>query len=245
MNHLEVFEVREFDNNKKKRLGKNTDGGYVIAELEGTYDCYISAGVSDEESFSKDFLSKYDYLDENDAFAFDGTIKSFPFEYTKNISFINKNIDYFNDENHTNLHQRIKQYKEIFLKMDIEGGEFPWLQSLSIDQLKQFKQIVIEFHGVTDDGWEVDYLTKVKCLKKLLKTHYIIHVHGNNCGGWFGGYFPRVIEITYVNKNQFQQEPPLNTTQEFPIAGLDFPNCSTLYDFHLNYYPFKSSENKN
>lgn len=42
----------------KFRLGSNQDGGYVIANLKDIkYDCYISAGISNEESFSRDFIN--------------------------------------------------------------------------------------------------------------------------------------------------------------------------------------------
>ena len=57
MNNLELLQVYKYD--KKIRLGTNGDGGYVMAELDGGYDCYISAGISDEESFSRDFIDKY------------------------------------------------------------------------------------------------------------------------------------------------------------------------------------------
>jgi hypothetical protein len=43
----------------------------------------------------------------------------------------------------------MNKYNNIFLKMDIEGAEYPWLLSLNNDQLNKFKQIVIEFHGIT------------------------------------------------------------------------------------------------
>jgi len=43
MNNLELLRVYHFD--KKIRCGLNSDGGYVIAELDGDYDCYISAGI--------------------------------------------------------------------------------------------------------------------------------------------------------------------------------------------------------
>ena len=46
MNNLELLEVYNFD--KKVRCGVNCDGGYVFAELDGKYDCYIYAGISDE-----------------------------------------------------------------------------------------------------------------------------------------------------------------------------------------------------
>jgi hypothetical protein len=52
---LELLQVYKFD--KKTRCGSNCDGGYVLAELDCKYDCYISAGISDEESFSRDFIT--------------------------------------------------------------------------------------------------------------------------------------------------------------------------------------------
>ena len=85
MNHLELLQVYKFD--KKIRCGAYHDGGYVLAELDGEYDCYISAGVSNEESFSRDFINKYN-MNEYNSFAFDGTINNYPYDYTKKISFI-------------------------------------------------------------------------------------------------------------------------------------------------------------
>ncbi len=101
MNNLELLKVYNYDN--KIRLGEKSDGGYVIAELdEPLYDCYISAGISNEESFTRDFLQKY-CLDKNDCYGFDGTISDYPYNYTNNITFIKKNINYYNDDENTNL----------------------------------------------------------------------------------------------------------------------------------------------
>ena len=55
MSLLDVLNV--FSCDKKTRCGANCDGGYVFAEIDGEYDCYISAGVSNEESFSRDFIT--------------------------------------------------------------------------------------------------------------------------------------------------------------------------------------------
>jgi hypothetical protein len=120
--------------------------------------------------------------------------------------------------------------------MDIEGGEYPWLLSIDETQLNKFKQIVIEFHGITDDGWNCDYNNKIKCFEKLANTHYIIHAHGNNCADVVNN-IPYVIELTYINKNYFNQVLDLNT-QHLPIANLDFPNNSGANDIDLNFYPF-------
>ena len=233
MNNLELLQVYKFD--KKIRCGSNNDGGYIIADLDGVYDCYISAGVSDEESFSRDFINKYD-MNEYNSFGFDGTINSYPYNYTKNISFIKKNISSFNDDNNSNLSFLIDKYNYIFLKMDIEGGEYPWLLQIDESQLNKFKQIVIEFHGITNNGWNCNYKDKVKCLEKLSKTHYIIHAHGNNYGPVVNS-IPDVIELTYVNKNYFSYVPKLNETP-LPIIDLDFSNKINANDINLNFYPF-------
>jgi len=111
MNNLELLKVYNFD--KKIRCGTNNDGGYVLAELDGEYDCYISAGISNEESFSRDFIKKYNMC-EYSSFGFDGTIDRYPYEYTKNISFIKKNINSFNDDNNTNLLFLTNKYHNIF-----------------------------------------------------------------------------------------------------------------------------------
>ena len=79
----------------------------------------------------------------------------------------------------------------------------------------------------------------MRCLEKLSKTHYIIHAHGNNYGPVVNK-IPDVIELTYINKNQFNLVPELNT-QSLPIANLDFPNYHASNDINLNFYPFVKS----
>jgi len=231
---MELLRVYHIDN--KYRCGVNRDGGYVLAELEGGYDCYISAGISDEESFSKHFIDKYG-LDEYNCFGFDATIEKYPYEYTNKISFIKKNIGPVNDEQQTNLSYLANKYSNIFLKMDIEGGEYPWLFSLSEMQLSRFKQIVIEFHGITNDGWGYWNQDKMKCLQKLASTHFLVHAHGNNFGPVLHG-IPDVIELTYVNKAYFNGITPEYNRVPLPMVGLDFPNNMEYNDIPLNHEPF-------
>ncbi len=234
MNTTDFLRVYQFDD--KKRYGVNADGGYVVANLPNeSYDCYISAGISNEESFSRDFIRDYG-LNETNSFGFDGTVNDYPWEYTKQISFIKKNIGPIDDDNNTNLDYLMDRFDNIFLKMDIEGGEYPWLFHMDESRLAKCKQIVLEFHGITNDGWGCSYQDKAKCLEKLSKTHYIVHAHGNNHGPTHNGV-PDVIELTYVNKNYFAEAPALNTTA-MPIKGLDFPNKKGHSDIALNFPPF-------
>tara|TARA_R110002126_G_scaffold30583_5_gene99729 strand:- start:3692 stop:4405 length:714 start_codon:yes stop_codon:yes gene_type:complete len=232
-----ALEVYSFD--KKIRCGTKKDGGYVIAELEGNYDCYISAGIEGEESFSGDFLNKYK-INKNNSYGFDGTIDKYPYQYTKEIQFIKKNIDTVNDAKHTNLSFLLEKYSNIFLKMDIEGGEYPWLLQLQEPDLNKFKQLVIEFHGITGDGWGCNLIDKIKCLEKLAKTHYLVHAHGNNHGS-VSDNIPDVIELTYVNKDCFKTIPKFNTTK-LPIENIDFPNDGNQNEIDLNCYPFNFSK---
>ena len=233
--NLELLKVYNFD--KKVRLGVNWDGGYVIGELDNpNYDCYISAGIENEESFSASFIEKYD-MNEYNSFGFDGTIEKYPYQYTNKISFIKKNINAYNDNYNTNLDYLINKYDNIFLKMDIEGGEYPWLLSLDENKLSKFKQIVMEFHGITNDGWGWSNFDKATCLEKLADTHYIIHAHGNNYSFSVNG-IPDVIELTFINKKYFNSIPELNK-QNLPIENIDFKNNGNNNELYLNHYPFK------
>lgn len=174
-------------------------------------------------------------MTKENSYGFDGTISQYPYQYTQDISFIRKNIHDHNDDENTNLSFLTDQYKDIFLKIDIEGGEYPWLLHLENSQLENFKQIVIEFHGLTDDGWGATQEVKTRCLEKLSKTHYIVHAHGNNYGISVN-YIPDVLELTYVNKKCFDSIPERN---EIPFPTLlDFPNDPYQQEISLKVYPF-------
>lgn len=237
MEHL--FFLTVFNHSEKLRLGANCDGGYVFGDNIGGYDCYISAGVSDEESFSRDFIKKYG-MNKTQCFAFDATIKDYPYEYTQDITFIKKNIGNEQTETTTNLKEYNDNFSNIFLKMDIEGGEYPWLESLNEKDLLHYKQIVMEFHGINDDSWSASYQTKLNCFKKLARTHYLIHAHGNNWGGIKHVnkvVVPNVIELTYVRKD-ILIDPPFNSTS-LPIENLDFKNNKNNPEISLNHAPFR------
>lgn len=232
-----LLQTYYFEN--KIRIGANKDGGYVICKMEGEYDCYISCGVANEASFDRDFLNLYPYLNKNNSFSFDGTIKDYPYNYTKDITFIKKNIADFNDDKHTNLDDLINKYESIFLSIDIEGSEYPWILSLDNNKLQKFKQICIEFHGLNDDTWRTKCNDKMKCLEKLNQTHYIVHAHGNNHSGIKDG-IPDVLELTYVNK-KYLLDIPLKNIISLPIKDLDYPNNYKKPDYILDKYPFTDS----
>lgn len=228
----------------KRRLGNMGDGGYVIADLSGNYDCYISAGVNDEESFSRDFIQHANMTVETN-YAFDGTIEKYPYNYTTDIHFVRKNIADSNSEITTNLKYLIHNFSNIFLKMDIEGGEYPWLSSLTLDDLRHFKQIVMEIHCPADDTFGSVHAVKCDGLRKLAETHYLIHAHANNNGtGWGQNRehegIPTILELTYIRKDTVSSEPRRNRNP-FPDPNLDYKNAP-YSDMSLTAPPFCFAE---
>jgi hypothetical protein len=235
--YLEYLKVYHADN--KIRLGQNRDGGYVIVDLD-TYDCYISAGIGDDESFSRDFIDKYPNI--RSYFAYDNTIKKLPDNFPEKMVHISKNIAPISkdDVNNSSLLQEMCSYENIFLKMDIEGGEYSWLLSLHSHLLVRFKQMVFEFHGVHNDDWGTELKRKIECFKHISNTHYLVHVHANNGGTSVnvnGNIMPTVIEVTYIRKDILGATVELNKNP-LPLVDLDYPTQTYLPEMDLSFYPF-------
>jgi hypothetical protein len=112
----------------KVRVGSEHDGGYVICNgLE--YDCFLSAGVSDNTEFEDAFLDKHQHLT---CYTFDGSVDELPsMRNSDRMVFHKLYIGGSNSETHTNMRDFFAQYTRIMVKMDIEGGEFEWISSLT------------------------------------------------------------------------------------------------------------------
>jgi hypothetical protein len=63
--------------------------------------------------------------------------------------------------------------------------------------------------------------TPLSVMEKMLDTHYVAHVHGNNYGNC-KELVPVALEITLVNKKYFDN-PPIDI-QKYPIKNLDYVN---------------------
>jgi len=212
----------------KKRLGKEYDGGYVIAEVPNAkYSILLAGGIYHDISFEEDFIKKFNTR----CVAFDGTINKLP-KKNDDIEFVKKNIGFENTDSVTNLHDLISQNDNIFVKMDIEGGEIPWIHSLSNEQLNKFDQIVMEFHSPFTEK-EVDVFNKIN------SNHVLIHFHPNNCCGTKlhkGVVIPKIFECTYVHKKFFVSPPELNK-DKIPTT-IDMKNVVKNDEIYITYPPF-------
>ena len=222
------------------------DGGYVIAELPGSYGLLLAGGVSDDISFETQLLDIYLGLE---CYAFDGTVKSLPHQDPR-VKFVNKNLAPDNTDTTTNLREYIADKDDIFMKMDIEGHEFLVLPTLFEDNcMQKIKQLVVEIHSPADIQMFPDYfkgLSDVKnpqmfrLFENLNKTHTLVHFHANNgCKMNIvdGIKLPHVFELTYI-RNDFITEK-IQNTEPLPTA-LDMRNKSWEPDYELRGFPYST-----
>jgi hypothetical protein len=116
----------------------------------------------------------------------------------------------------------------VFVKMDIEGGEYRVLDDL-LRHSKDIVAMAIEFH-------DVDILPHLfnSFIEKIKRDFYIVHIHANNIGGIAPFNFPIVPEITFLNKSFFNSTPPPSRLK-YPVPGLDRPNEPRFPDFTFEF----------
>jgi len=227
----------------KIRLGSEGDGGYII--VDGlTYDELIACGISDDVTFENHFIEKYNV----NCIAFDGTIDNLPQNSNKRIDWVKKNISRTSTLTTTNLSEYIENKNNLFLKMDIERYEYQWLESITLENLNKFKQIVIEIHFplsyeneeclISQSSYpnSMSVEDKINIIKKINTTHYLIHLHPNSCCGttmFNNTIVPNVIECTFLRKDLC----PNATIDLSPIPNisLDKPNSKYGKEIIFNY----------
>jgi hypothetical protein len=210
----------------KRRLGRRHDGGYIVADVEHNF--LMSAGIGDDLSFEHDFLLCYPNAK---CVAHDGTISQLPYSLSpERFTFVPKNVGVTNSAVETNMKDLLSNTK-ICLKMDIEGAEIPWFESLSEEQMNNLDQMIIEFH------WPFS-ARETQVFKKLNTTHVLIHIHGNNHAGARlidTCVVPDVFECTYLHKRFV---PTLIVNRDALPSVLDSPNAHSKPDIDLNHWPF-------
>lgn len=225
----------------KQRLGRNADGGYIICDIPNIeYDLFLSGGVGKDISFEEDFLQKYPKVP---CYAFDPGCKKLPQRvpgvdtiYAEMINVVTKKIGKHEKGNETNLINYLCSYKNVFVKLDIEGGEYNLWEALTDEHMNKIAQLVIEIHPT-------DFSVFKSFILKTHKTHELFHVHCNNVVSLAdysydidGIPIPMLIELTYVRKDLLNFSLEKNKS---PLpSSLDKPNMAHLKDISLNYYPF-------
>ena len=212
------------------RVGRDNDGGYVMLDdLPG--GIAYSFEICDDVSWDKDMASRG-----YDVFMYDHTIDGLPenndrFHWSK-LGIADGVTD---DERLKTLEELIsmnhhENERSMILKMDVEGAEWGFLESVKPETLAQFSQITLEIHDMINPSSPERILN---ILHKINATHQLIHLHANNFGDYItvgGQNFASVLEASYVLRDKYKIA--LNYDVNLPL-GIDMPNKRTAPDIEL------------
>lgn len=193
--------------NKLTRIGGDGDGGYLVPLDISTYDTLISPGVGYSTQFDDYFLDQNKNVVSIDpgSYEFINPNVQFHKKWLRGYSAkINQAISL------TEILNSIDDACSLCLQIDIEGGEYEVIGSLSPMQLERFGVIVIELHLLgellTKDGFQI----LSQPLAKLLSTHFVAHLHVNNAGhihSFKGIDVPETMEVTLLSRSRYIPEP--------------------------------------
>lgn len=132
--------------------------------------------------------------------------------------------DNANDTMIETVFARVGTAQHIFLKMDIEGGEYRVIPAI-LRYESRIDLMVIEFH-------DTDPLRPVfeAQVKEILEHFDIVHLHGNNIAGAASDHLPDCLEITFLSK---RFATPARFRDRLPLLGLDYPNDPARPDLPL------------
>jgi len=211
------------------RLGPKNDGGYVVSKTAlNSCNILYTYGVGWTYEFEQDFCTIYP---EKSVTMYDPTIGQLNI-LEKNIKFFPEGLygfesgkTSFNNHIQNNNHKN----ESIYLKIDTEGSEYSFFNSLNLDTLANVTGMTVEFHELNNIR---NIFSFIDIMLKITTKFDIIHVHGNNHTALLkfddGFLFPSTPEISFLRKD-------LNINSSFidvkyPLLNLDYPNAKTLED---------------
>ena len=227
-------------------------GYVVLKKQIKETNCLVSFGISDNWDFEEEFhnlsnceVDAYDYsIDKNfwlDRFKKDLVkflcLKIFKPKKIKNMfkyfffkSFFNKKTNSFNKEKIGNKDGELSfnsimqkhREKKIFLKSDIEGGEFSFYKD--IEKFDNIIGIAIEFHNVIEKN------ELIKNFLQNLKKFKLIHIHANNLVPVNNS--SHCLEMTFA-RNEYLDNSETSNNKKYPIKGLDYPNAKRGKDIEI------------
>jgi len=219
-----------------ERLGEDHDGGYVQCSdglekgLVGAY----SYGINGFDGYGmalasryKIPLNEYDCTNAQQPQVCAGCKVNFHYECILD----NKGTPKYNFKT---LTQQLKESgnagakdRSLMLKIDVEAAEWAIFAEEPVENMKKFREIVVEYHWINQAYNHNLYLKAVKNIEAA--GFAVTHLHGNNFGGdlqSFGEYkIPNVLEVTYI------QKPQAGCAANIPYAvPMDMPNNANNYE---------------
>ena len=225
------------------RLGRDFDGGYLASQSDiSNTDVLVSLGINDDWSFEEDFIAIKDV----EVFAYDANMSEKHF-----FNYFKRSLRNLNSKFTLHWFKTWKNYKKffsqkkvhhikkfvglnssnelyctvssIFLKCDIEGWEYRFLDTLIKNQ-NRISGLVIEFHD-----FDI-HLEKIKDFVKNFDLK-IAHVHANNTVPVRSDDdLPLVMELTFskyckhLNNADLPHKLDMPTNKNIPEVNLVIKN---------------------
>ena len=223
------------------RSGRDYDGGYIMLDDFHAGNIAYSFGISDDVSWDRDVASRG-----CDVFMYDHTIDGLPEENPRfHWSKLGIGDGSGKDDRLKTLEELISRNghedkRDMILKMDVEGAEWGFLDSVKPETLAQFSQIIFELHDITRNP-DSDRVLRV--LRKLNKTHQLVHIHPNNARDHItigGKNFSALIEVLYVLRDKY--EFTADDDVKLPLE-IDKPNTKKYPEVELGLWNKKAKIN--
>ena len=224
-----LLRLRDVTNVGLVRIGREHDGGYLMADDFHPGMAAYSFGICDDVSWDKDMVERG-----IECFMYDHTIDALPeehelFHWSREGICGNEPV-----ENCRTLGEFVKRNghegrKDLILKMDVEGAEWDAIAAAGKETLEQFSQIVFELHDMNSAS---AFESILRVLRKLSETHQPVWVHGNNfadyvrCGDMV---MPNALEVLFVRKSDHS----FTDSMHFYPLEEDMPNNAFRSDIAL------------
>ena len=219
------------------RVGGAVDGAYVMSAVGDDVTAAISIGVGHDVSWDQAIASKTIPVT-----MFDPTVAKLP-SPVPGGTFYRIGIGVPGAKPSPDLYGMdmrplddllslagISGSTELLLKIDVEGAEWDALRDVDFSV---FQQVLIEMHDIARLSDPKQAEAVLETVRRLAKTHYPVHVHANNEGGFnrFDRlWFPDVIETSYVRKDLHTGATPATRL----VEGLDIPSNPQYPDYDMS-----------
>jgi hypothetical protein len=202
------------------RVGPVGDGGYLMPDdLDGVIAA-VSPGVSTESRFDYAIAERGIDVHMADASVEGPSLDHRRFHFSKKFLGSVTRGDTITMADYCAGIPGFATGGDLILQMDIEGAEYPVIQSMDPALLSRFRIIILELHGLENLFHTFSFELIKATLDKLLADHVVVHLHPNNCCGMAisqGLEIPRVMEVTLLRRDRARFSPGTNQTYPHPL----------------------------
>ena len=189
------------------KIGGDGDGSYLIPDdLEGVTHCF-SPGVGPSSSFEFDLAERGIEVFMADASVSGPAMSHERFHFTPAYlgSFSDPSRRLISMDDWVQSECGNEPSGDMILQMDIEGGEYQVIHSMSEALLRRFRIVVIEFHHLYHLRHAIICRYMRSAFEKLQKHFRICYVQENRAEGDFsvgGKRHSRLLEVTFLRKDR-------------------------------------------